>query len=341
MRSKLCSAALAAAIAASLLTAAGAAAATEAGNECLGEDVGENVTTISLANGPGNPFPATIPVDGVITRWTYTVEPLEPIPPAFFTETLKVFRPTGVPGTFQVVGESTPAPISNGLNVSSTRIPVHAGDFFGSTGSTPTESHTIFCETGNPGDRLGLIGGNPTLGSSATIIDEEAKFQNPVVVSVEPDADNDGFGDETQDRCPQSAATQGPCPAVPSSAPSASSTPPPAPVTLDSLSLSGRRAVSVYVTTSVQASVHVSGTVKLGKGATAKLDGGTRAVAPGALAKFKLKLASKVVKSLKELPPSKKLTLNITAAATDSAGHTGSDTESVALKGQAKPARGK
>jgi hypothetical protein len=30
---------------------------------------------------------------------------------------------------------------------------------------------------------------------------------------VEPDADRDGFGDETQDQCPSNAATQGPCPA--------------------------------------------------------------------------------------------------------------------------------
>ncbi len=30
---------------------------------------------------------------------------------------------------------------------------------------------------------------------------------------VEPDADRDGFGDETQDACPSSASAQGACPA--------------------------------------------------------------------------------------------------------------------------------
>jgi hypothetical protein len=30
---------------------------------------------------------------------------------------------------------------------------------------------------------------------------------------IEPDADRDGFGDETQDRWPASAAAQGRCPA--------------------------------------------------------------------------------------------------------------------------------
>ena len=34
-------------------------------------------------------------------------------------------------------------------------------------------------------------------------------------VFVEPDADHDGFGDETQDQCPTNASTQGTCPAAP------------------------------------------------------------------------------------------------------------------------------
>jgi hypothetical protein len=34
-------------------------------------------------------------------------------------------------------------------------------------------------------------------------------------VFVEPDADHDGFGDETQDQCPTDASTQGPCPVAP------------------------------------------------------------------------------------------------------------------------------
>jgi hypothetical protein len=32
---------------------------------------------------------------------------------------------------------------------------------------------------------------------------------------VEPDADHDGYGDISQDRCPSDASTQGPCPAAP------------------------------------------------------------------------------------------------------------------------------
>jgi hypothetical protein len=35
-----------------------------------------------------------------------------------------------------------------------------------------------------------------------------------ISVVLEPDADHDGFGDETQDQCPTNATTQGPCPTV-------------------------------------------------------------------------------------------------------------------------------
>jgi hypothetical protein len=40
---------------------------------------------------------------------------------------------------------------------------------------------------------------------------------NPILAqgTVESDADHDGYGDETQDRCPTNASTQGPCPTPP------------------------------------------------------------------------------------------------------------------------------
>ncbi len=37
----------------------------------------------------------------------------------------------------------------------------------------------------------------------------------PVEATLEADADNDNFGDETQDQCPTDATTQGPCPVPP------------------------------------------------------------------------------------------------------------------------------
>ena len=45
----------------------------------------------------------------------------------------------------------------------------------------------------------------------------EPSVQLDVSAVFELEADNDGFGDETQDLCPTNASTQGPCPAAPAS----------------------------------------------------------------------------------------------------------------------------
>src|SRR5262249_38293584 len=44
-------------------------------------------------------------------------------------------------------------------------------------------------------------------GRDSTEVTEELLVQ----ADIEPDADHDGFGDETQDQCPTQASTQGPC----------------------------------------------------------------------------------------------------------------------------------
>ena len=43
----------------------------------------------------------------------------------------------------------------------------------------------------------------------------EVQNELQVQATIEPDADNDGFGDETQDQCPSQASTQGPCDTAP------------------------------------------------------------------------------------------------------------------------------
>jgi hypothetical protein len=196
MRFKLATAAIAAAVSMSLLGAAGASAATEAGSRCQGNAPGGNLTAISVANAPGSPIPATIPVGGVITRWTYNTVPL---PPGTYSTALKIFRRTGGPEQFQVIADSGFASLSGGLNTFSTRIPVQAGDLVGSFGQQMGSPFTIICSTGTPGDKAAVIEGNPPVGSTATALGEPEGLQVPITVSVEPDADNDGFGDETQD----------------------------------------------------------------------------------------------------------------------------------------------
>jgi hypothetical protein len=63
-----------------------------------------------------------------------------------------------------------------------------------------------------------VIGGPPALATFGQFLSQRV----PVEAVLEADADNDGFGDETQDQCPTDASTQGPCPAPPA----ADTTPP-------------------------------------------------------------------------------------------------------------------
>lgn len=233
--------------------------------------------------------------------------------------TLKILRRTSASNQVQVVGESAPVQIFSGLNTFSTRIPVQAGDLIGNLASAMGETLTIYCETKTPGDKIGAIPNNVPLNGTGSLIDEEEQLQVPIVVSVEPDADNDGFGDETQDACPQSATTQVACPVV----------------KVNGSAIASKKFVTVSLTSTVAAKVTVKGKVALGKGKKAKLKGGTKTVSPGKLTKFKLKFPAKLLARLQELPPSKKLTLKITSTAPNLAAAPTKKTLRVKLKGQA------
>ena len=301
----------------SLFAASNASAATEVGNRCSANDSTGPAMFVSLANGAGNPLPATIPSSGVITRWSFSIAlPIGPETALF--ETLKVFRPTGVPQQLLVAAESSKERATAGNQSFSTRIPVQAGDLIGALAEVPPATGSVFCNTANPGDRVAAIAGTAPAGSTVSVVEEIEGIQNPVVVSVEPDADGDGYGDETQDACPQSASTQAACPVV----------------KLSSTATVKKKLVTLALTSTVAADVTVNGKVPLGKGKKAKLKGGTKAVVPGAFTKFTLRFPAKLVKRLEELPPSKKLTLTITSSAPNVAGAPTKKTIKVKLKGQ-------
>jgi hypothetical protein len=319
MRPKLVLSAISAVLAISLLGATGASAATEVGNRCAANTSTGPQTLVSLANGGGNPLPATIPSAGVITRWSFSVG-LPVGPELSLFETLKIFRPTGLPQQLLVAGESSKERITGGTQTFSTRIPVKAGDLIGALAEVPPSTGTVYCETGNSGDRVGVITGTAPAGSTVTIEGEEGGLQNPVVVFVEPDADNDGFGDETQDACPQSAAFQTPCP----------------PVVLSTSTQVKKGSVTIIVTSSTAAPVTVKGVAKLGKGKKAKLNGGTQNMIPGTLAKFRLFFTKGLKNKLKELTPQQKLTLKVNVTGTSVSGAVTKKTLKVKLKGQAK-----
>jgi hypothetical protein len=324
MRRRSVVAAIVAVIAMALVFAQAASAVT-VGSTCGATNSEGNGTIVSLKNPPGYPLPSAIPSSGIITSWTFSLA--KPVPNGIYQEQLKVLAPTGA-DEFTVAGESELSPVGTGANKFPARIPVRNGELLGSmtfgVSGGMVEQGYIFCATADPGDEIALLPGDPLLGATVAATSHLVEVQNPITVTVEPDADGDGFGDETQDKCPTDASTGAACPTPPT---------PVAPITLSATAAAKKSFVTVAVTSSAQATTTVAGNVKLGKGRTAKLNGGTEIAAPGALAKFTILFPAKLKAALKHLSPKKKLSLTLTASAPGAI----STSFTVKVAGQKKP----
>lgn len=284
------------------------AAAGDFGHPCVASVANPDVTYIFMTGAPTNPVPATAPLTGVITKATFSM----PGVPTPYPQKLKVLRGTGVAKEYTVIAESPPIPVGAGVNTYNTRVPAAAGDILGLSGGAVG---TLACSTGNPADVLGAILGDSAPGTTATY-DTSTGAAIPVVATVEPDADKDGYGDVTQDQCPQSASVQGECPIV----------------KLDSFSLAKDGSILVLVGTSERAKVKVTGKAKV-NGKSVKLGGKRKTVKPGRLGRYKVALPPALKAALAQLPRSRFIKVTITATATDVAGRKSKDTSSVKLYG--------
>ena len=300
----------------SLSYATTAMASTRIGDDCSATSgtTSASATQLKIAS---SPLPHTAPAAGVITSWGFNAN-LPGLGELPYTMKLKVFRATSNPNAFTVVGESVRERIHDGTNSFATRIPIQAGDRLG-TGGADSTSVTLYCPSGNPADELGAVAGEGAVGSTQTFMPVPS-VRLALLAVIEPDADNDGFGDETQDLCPQSAALQVACP----------------PVTLSTSTQVKTNSVTVIVTSSTAAPVTVKGVAKLGKGKKAKLNGGTQNLVPGTLSKFRLFFTKGLKNKLKELSPKKKVTLKVTVSGTSVAGAVTTNTVKLKLPGQAK-----
>jgi hypothetical protein len=229
-----------------LVAAAAAPASVQLGNTSgpllTCGSFGYSLLQAQVASGPTYTIPAG---GGVITSWSVQAS----------AETgdvmkLRVFHPTGTPNQYTVVAESVPqALVPNSLNTFATRITVNANDVIGTdvvAGSTPP----CVINSSNGADVIAQNSGpDPALGGTAMFTQVAALLVN-VSAQLEPDADHDGYGDETQDGCPNNASTRGPCPTpvTPGAAPPVDKTPPsltisglPRSITLKKLLSSGLR----------------------------------------------------------------------------------------------------
>ncbi len=326
MRFKFVSATAVAALSISLLSATGASGSTEFGDTCVGENFAGGDYTLTTRLGSSPALPLTAPASGVVTKVRMLVgRPL----PTTIPMAVKLLRSAGGK-SFTVTSQMT-MQVAPGFNLADARMPVQVGERLALQGLPftsdspsfeydPSEGISFFCREGAPGVIGGTVSPTP-VGSTAEYSAEVGSGRVPLAAIIEPDADNDGFGDETQDACPRSPAIQAVvCP----------------PVVLSTTSHANKGSVTVVVASSTAAPVSVSGLVKLGK-SNATLDGGTQTLTPGALGKFTLKFGKKLKTKLKDLSRKKSLALNVTVSGTSVSGAVTTSALKIRLKGQAKP----
>lgn len=310
-----------------LLAAPGASALEEVGNPCVADDTEADATMLGLSNQGSLPFMQPVaPPEGahVITRWRVQVGPgIGPVAQQLIASHQVAEEDD------RKVGESAIETLVAGSNEFATRIPVSEYDHIGLRGP----ERTLIChQQVNTAGRL----------KGAFAIGETRHFEvlvhvgTPVVARVEPDRDNDGYGDETQDGCPWNAALQTECPPV---RPEVESVAP------------KERAILVAVGVSSQAQVQVFGQVswkvrqKPGRGAgrerkgdrglTVGLSAGApRTVLPGTVASFRVGLTKAVLRRLGRLTPQQALKAQITIRTTDLAGRENDRLITVKLRGR-------
>jgi hypothetical protein len=237
-----------------------------------------------------------------------------------------VFRTPGLIGKFLLVADDQQT-AAFGLNTFRTRIPVEAGDRFG---LIPVGEADFYCLTGSIEDQTWSYSGTDVQVGSEYQFAAGVQVRVPVVAVIEPDADGDGYGDETQDACPQSARAIAPCP----------------PVTATFTTRPKKRAIVAKVKVSSQATVQVFGGVSWqvrGKPKTSARNhtltvlisaGGPRPMSAGETKTYRLPLSKPILRRLGRLTPKQALRALITVRTTDLAGRVTDQRRHVKLKGR-------
>jgi hypothetical protein len=188
---------------AGVLAALGPAAAARAATT-VGSDLSQQAsatacattcTAFTVLHTTGAPV-AVAPSDGVVVRWRVKAGQSAP------GVALRTLRPSAA-GSYVSTGSSDPKTAPVGTSVFDTRLPVKAGDIIAADSGGGARifavSTTYDVQAFNPP----LFGGPPN--------SKQAGRELLVNADIEPDADGDGYGDETQDLCPTDASRHTAC----------------------------------------------------------------------------------------------------------------------------------
>jgi hypothetical protein len=288
------------------------AIAKDVGQPCLADKVEANRTLV-VFNGRDVPLmQPVVPEEPpqVITSWSVHVATgLGSLP-----QRLEVYRVLNEERDFRKEAAGATEIVREGGNRFATRIPV---DSFTGYLALYGPSGTFACSL-QP-HPAGSFEGSANIGETRKI-ESVSGLGVPLTVTVEDDKDKDGYGDETQDRCPQSALFQTECPTT----------------TLQVSGVAKERSILVEARIGgAQAEVDVWGQVGWGYKPNPKLktagDKPTRLIislaAPrpktlsaGKRVTFRVPLRKAVLRRLDRLPPSQSVTAKLTAGATNLAG---------------------
>jgi hypothetical protein len=167
-------------------------------------------TLVQDAIGPDPAY--TVPAGGgVLTSWSHQANA-----DGTAVLRLKVYHRTLDPTMFTAVGESAPTPVltPNTLNTFPTRIPVQGGDILGLSVLLGGAPACVFT-TASAGDTIRQGDGDAAVNTVQTFgIGPVSQNRVNASAVLEPDADHDGYGDETQDKCVGTAGTFNGCPST-------------------------------------------------------------------------------------------------------------------------------
>jgi hypothetical protein len=294
---------------------------TEVGQTTATPNFGVQTPVVAASTVPGTPSYET--PDGVLTRWRFHSS----ADAAAGAVRLKIFRYTGTGLAYEVLAESSLKTLAPDTAYEfKERIPVKNGNLLGLTAVADAEVGITVPNT--PGNQMAQFGGGdiaPGQTGTATIAWPNQRVS--VAATVESDADNDGFGDDTQDGCPTDAARQDSCPADKRA---------PALVLRSSSNqdVLANRAVSVTVTSDENGTATGSGFLSTpGASRTFKLRSAGKAVRAGSRARLKLRVTRKALRAAKRsLRRGGPVRARVTVRVRDGAGNVATARKTVKVK---------
>ncbi|HEY7256777.1 MAG TPA: hypothetical protein VH476_08845, partial [Solirubrobacterales bacterium] len=254
---------------------------------------------------------------GVITRWKVQAPPDQ----APIQQRLVVNRQVGEQDDSKV-GESALETIGPGTNEFATRVPAPDYAHVGLTGP----AGALYCD-GVAMETAGIVEGEWPIGETRHF-GVEVNDSVPVLAVVEPDRDSDGYGDETQDGCPQSAQYQGGCPLV----------------ELRAVARARSGAIVIDVTPTAEAKVYAWGQISWGTTSKGNHRRRTVRLGPtkytwvggGEAQRIKLPLPRASIRQLNRTPPREKLRARVFVHSIDLAGRPSTRKLLVELRGRAE-----